>query len=57
MKEAAKLGFARAVVPEAGRGDSAEGLSVRTVGALDSLVADIGAAAQKVRRLANRDAG
>jgi DNA repair protein RadA/Sms len=57
MKEAAKLGFARAVVPEAGRGDSAEGLSVRTVGALDALVADIGAAAQKVRRLPNRDAG
>ena len=57
MKEAAKLGFARAVIPEAGRGDSSEGLSVRTVAALDALVADIGAAAQKVRRLPSRDAG
>jgi hypothetical protein len=30
---------------------------VRTVGALDALVADIGAAAQKIRRIPNRDAG
>ena len=56
MKEAAKLGFARAVIPEAGRGDSSEGLNVRTVAGLDALVADIGASAQKIRRLPNRDA-
>ena len=57
MKEAAKLGFARAVIPDAGKGDSSEGLSVRTVAGLDALVADIGAAAQKIRRIPNRDAG
>jgi len=56
MKESAKLGFTRAVIPDAGRGDSSEGLSTRTVSALDALVADIGAAAQKIRRIPNRDA-
>ena len=44
LKEAAKLGFARAVIPEAGRGEAAEpGLSVSDVGSLASLVADIAA--------------
>jgi DNA repair protein RadA/Sms len=44
LKEAAKLGFARAIVPEAGReppGDVA--LALTAVGALTSLVADIAA--------------
>src|SRR5215467_9760825 len=44
LKEAAKLGFARAVVPEAGRSETAEpGLKVTDVGSLASLVADIAA--------------
>ena len=55
MKEAAKLGFARAVIPEAGRGDSSEGLAVRVVPALDAVVAQIAATAPKVRKLPERD--
>jgi DNA repair protein RadA/Sms len=45
LKEAAKLGFGRAVLPESGRGDigSDAGLSLNTVGGLTSLVADIAA--------------
>jgi len=44
LKEAAKLGFAQAVVPEAGRTDAAEpGLKVTEVASLRSLVADIAA--------------
>ncbi len=43
LKEAAKLGFARAVVPEAARADGDGGLKVTDVGSLASLVADIAA--------------
>ena len=44
LKEAAKLGFARAVVPDAGRTEAAEpGLRVTDVASLASLVADIAA--------------
>ena len=44
LKEAAKLGFVRAVVPEAARAEAAEpGLKVIEVGNLASLVADIAA--------------
>ena len=44
LKEAAKLGFARAVVPDAGRTEAAEpGLKVTDVASLASLVADIAA--------------
>ena len=45
LKEAAKLGFGRAVLPESARGDVAgdAGLSLNTVGGLSSLVADIAA--------------
>jgi DNA repair protein RadA/Sms len=44
LKEAAKLGFTRAVVPEAARADAGEpGLSVRDVASLADLVADIAA--------------
>jgi DNA repair protein RadA/Sms len=45
LKEAAKLGFMRAVLPEAARGDSGgdAGLSLASVGGLSSLVADIAA--------------
>jgi DNA repair protein RadA/Sms len=44
LKEAAKLGFTRAVVPETARAETAEaGLKVTDVGSLASLVADIAA--------------
>jgi DNA repair protein RadA/Sms len=45
LKEAAKLGFGRAVLPESARGEAGgdSGLSLSTVGGLTSLVADIAA--------------
>src|SRR6266704_361059 len=47
LKEAGKLGFARAILPEVGRGEApAEpGMTLNAVGALASLVADIAARA------------
>jgi DNA repair protein RadA/Sms len=45
LKEAAKLGFGRAVLPESahGEGGGDAGLTLNTVGGLTSLVADIAA--------------
>jgi DNA repair protein RadA/Sms len=43
LKEAAKLGFTRAFVPEAAREASDLGLGLTTIGTLSSLVADIAA--------------
>jgi DNA repair protein RadA/Sms len=44
LKEAQKLGFARAVLPDAARGEARDsGLALASVGALTSLVADIAA--------------
>jgi DNA repair protein RadA/Sms len=45
LKEAAKLGFGRAVLPESARGEVAgdAGLALNTVGGLTSLVAEIAA--------------
>jgi DNA repair protein RadA/Sms len=45
LKEAQKLGFARAILPDAARaeGTSEPGLSLQSVGSLASLVADIAA--------------
>jgi DNA repair protein RadA/Sms len=45
LKEAAKLGFGRAVLPESARGDVGgdAGLALTSVGGLTSLVADIAA--------------
>jgi DNA repair protein RadA/Sms len=45
LKEAAKLGFGRAVLPESARGEVGgdAGLSLDSVGGLTSLVADIAA--------------
>ncbi|HEY4205011.1 MAG TPA: DNA repair protein RadA, partial [Xanthobacteraceae bacterium] len=45
LKEAAKLGFGRAILPESARGDVGgdAGLSLNTVGGLTSLVAEIAA--------------
>jgi len=41
LKEAQKLGFTRAVVPEAARSEAPDGFSLRAIGTLASLVADI----------------
>ena len=52
LKEAHKLGFARAVVPEAARGDKPEassGLALTHVGALVGLVSEIAARGEKPR--------
>lgn len=49
LKEAAKLGFGRAVLPDTARGDGSgdNGLSTTSVGSLTSLVADIAALGRK----------
>ena len=41
LKEAQKLGFGRAVVPEAARSEAPDGVSLSTIGGLASLVAEI----------------
>jgi DNA repair protein RadA/Sms len=45
LKEAAKLGFGRAVLPESARGETGldGGLSLQTIGSLTTLVAEIAA--------------
>jgi len=57
LKEAAKLGFGRAVLPESARGDPGgdAGLSLNTIGGLTSLVADIAARGVKPVRETSRD--
>jgi DNA repair protein RadA/Sms len=52
LKEAQKLGFARAVVPEAARSEADSGLSLTGVGTLARLVGDIAARSEKVRKFA-----
>jgi DNA repair protein RadA/Sms len=49
LKEAAKLGFARAVVPEAARADAAEGMRLMEIGNLSSLVADIASRGNRLK--------
>jgi DNA repair protein RadA/Sms len=52
LKEAKKLGFARAIVPEASRADGGgdSGLSLQAVGGLANLVADIAASGRTADR-------
>ncbi len=50
LKEAQKLGFTRAFVPEAVRGEPAEGLSLQPVATLSSLVSEIAERGAKQRR-------
>lgn len=58
LKEAVKLGFTRAVIPEGGRGDGVEGIEPTPIAALDRLVADIAARAPRgLRAAAGRDDG
>jgi len=49
LKEAAKLGFGRAVLPETARGEAAgdAGLALHSIGSLTALVADIAARGRK----------
>jgi DNA repair protein RadA/Sms len=56
LKEAAKLGFARACVPETARSEAGDaGMTLRTVGPLMDIVSDI--APEGVMRQAGQDAG
>jgi DNA repair protein RadA/Sms len=61
LKEAQKLGFTKAVVPDAARNEAPDGVSLSAIGSLSSLVAEIardGArdAAVAPRRIGGRDA-
>ncbi len=56
LKEAVKLGFTRAMLPEGGRGDHVEAVSLAPIAALDRLVADIAASSKRgLRAAAGRD--
>ena len=57
LKEAQKLGFARAVVPEAVRSEGEPALKLETVATLASLVADIAARGSRSLRAERRAAG
>src|SRR5437660_6780720 len=59
LKEAAKLGFARAVLPEAARGEAASegGISLEPIGSLASLIADIAARGRNANRPDRRAVG
>jgi DNA repair protein RadA/Sms len=52
FKEAQKLGFARAIVPDAVRSEAHSELSLTAVGTLASLVGDIAGRGEKVRKFA-----
>jgi DNA repair protein RadA/Sms len=54
LKEAQKLGFARAVVPEAVRSEPETGLSLKPLGTLASLVAAIPARAEKSGKISDQ---
>jgi DNA repair protein RadA/Sms len=49
LKEAAKLGFARAIAPEAARGDAPTGLKLTEIGSLSTLVADIASRSNRLK--------
>jgi DNA repair protein RadA/Sms len=56
LKEAQKLGFGRAIVPDAARNEAPDGFALSTIGALADLVADIaGDVAVAPRRGGDRD--
>jgi DNA repair protein RadA/Sms len=57
LKEAHKLGFARAVVPEAARAEGGGDLALDYVGSLASLVAEIVARGQRPGRRDRRAVG
>ena len=56
LKEAQKLGFARAIVPEAARNDAPDGFSLSTIATLANLVVDIARdGAPALRRVGRQD--
>jgi DNA repair protein RadA/Sms len=58
LKEAVKLGFTRAVLPDGGKGDGTDGIALSPVASLDRLVADIAARSPKgLRAASSRDDG
>ncbi|MEX0591530.1 MAG: DNA repair protein RadA, partial [Xanthobacteraceae bacterium] len=58
LKEAVKLGFTRAVLPEGARGEGVDGIALAPVAALDRLVADIAARSPRgLRAAAGREDG
>ena len=57
LKESAKLGFNRAFVPEAARGEADPALSLTTIGNLATLVADIAARGTRPAKGAARSGG
>jgi DNA repair protein RadA/Sms len=56
LKEAKKLGFGRAVIPEAARSEGDSGLTLEGVSALSKLVADIAARGTRAQLSDNRPA-
>jgi DNA repair protein RadA/Sms len=56
LKEAQKLGFARAIVPEAARTEAPQGFALATIATLSELVADIARDGLPTRRAGSRDA-
>ena len=57
LKEAQKLGFTKAIVPEAASNEAPEGFSLSAIGALADLVADIARDGAPARRRAGRQDG
>jgi DNA repair protein RadA/Sms len=56
LKEAKKLGFGRAIMPEAARSEGDSSLTLEGVGALSKLVADIAARGTRPQRSDRRAA-
>jgi DNA repair protein RadA/Sms len=50
LKEAQKLGFTKAVLPEAARGEGGDGLSLNSIGTLATLVAEIAQSGTPARK-------
>ena len=56
LREAQKLGFTKAVIPEAARTETPDGFSVATIGTLANLVVDIaGDGKPPLRRVGRQD--
>ncbi|MGB6967479.1 MAG: DNA repair protein RadA, partial [Xanthobacteraceae bacterium] len=56
LREAQKLGFTKAVVPEAARNDAPDGVALSAIGTLANLVADIARdGTHTPRRIGGRD--
>jgi DNA repair protein RadA/Sms len=54
LREAQKLGFTKAIAPEAARNDAPEGVALSGIAALDNLVADIAREGTPARRRVGR---